>query len=95
LGLEAFGALNHFKLNFLIFLERFKPFPLDGGMMHKDIGAVFLRNEAKPFGIIEPFYLTLHLHVGYILLVITALLLAAASPVSSFIYLLILQIAVK
>jgi hypothetical protein len=94
LGLEAFGTLDHFELNFLIFLKRFETFPLDGGMMHKDIGAVFLRNEAKPFGIIEPFHLTLHLHVGYILLIVTALLFAAASPASFFIYL-ILLIAVK
>jgi hypothetical protein len=78
LGLESFRALDHFELHFLIFLERFETLPLDGGMMHKDISAIFLGNEAIAFSVIKPFYLTLHLHVENILLIIA--FLPAAAP---------------
>jgi hypothetical protein len=62
LGLESFSALGHLELNRLVFLERLKPLPLDGGMMHKDIGTVFLGNKAITLRIIKPLYRTLHFH---------------------------------
>jgi hypothetical protein len=62
LRLESFGALHYLKLHQLIFLECPKAVFLDGAVMHEDIGAVFPGNKSKPFGIIEPLHLTLHLH---------------------------------
>jgi hypothetical protein len=77
LGLEPFSALGHLKLNRLVFLERLKPFPLDGGMMHKDIRTVLLGNETITLGIIKPLYRTLYSHAESILLKIATLPVAA------------------
>jgi hypothetical protein len=68
LGLESFSSLDHLKLNLLVLLERLETFSLDGGMMHEDIGAVLLGNEAITLSIVEPFHLTLHFHAESILL---------------------------
>jgi len=77
LGLESFSALGHLKLNRLVFLERLEPFSLDGGMMHKDIGAVLLGKKAITLRIIKPLYRTLHSHAESILLKIATLPVAA------------------
>ena len=77
LGLESFSALGHLELNRLVFLERLKPLPLDGGMMHKDIGTVFLGNKAITLRIIKPLYRTLHFHAESNLLKIATLPVAA------------------
>ena len=58
LGLQAFRALNRFKFHGLLFLEGPEPIPLDGAMMHKDIGAILPGDKPITLGFVKPFHLT-------------------------------------
>ena len=55
LCLRTFLALSKSELNFLTLSQRFVSVACDSAEMSEHIGARFLLDEAKPFGIIEPF----------------------------------------
>src|SRR5207244_8851917 len=54
LGLQAFGAFDNFEVHNFPFVQGFEPLSLNGGVMHEDILAGILGDEAKPFLIVEP-----------------------------------------
>jgi len=54
LGLQAFGAFDNFKVNDFPFVQGFEALTLNRGVMHENILAGILGDEAKPFFIIEP-----------------------------------------
>lgn len=54
LGLETFGALFAFELDFITFVETAEAFTLDCGEVDEYILAIFSLNEAVAFGIVEP-----------------------------------------
>jgi hypothetical protein len=56
LSLETFGAGHDLKTDHLALIQGLKPFPDNRRVMHKDIRAGFLNDEAKPVPVIEPFY---------------------------------------
>jgi hypothetical protein len=62
LSLRPFLALHYFKFHFLSFFERAKALSRDVAVVHKDIGAIFLRNETVAFGIAEPLNFALDAH---------------------------------
>jgi hypothetical protein len=62
LRLRAFAALDYFKFHRLVFFQGPKAFSLDGAVVHKDIGSVFLGNETIALGIAEPLYFTGYSH---------------------------------
>jgi len=55
LCLRTFLALSKSELDFLTFSQRLVSIACDSAEMGKHVGAGFLLDEAKPFGIIEPF----------------------------------------
>jgi hypothetical protein len=58
IGLGTFGALADSELHFLAFGQGFEARAFDGLEMCEHIWAVFLRNETKTFGFVEPLYCT-------------------------------------
>lgn len=58
LGFESFITGDDFEANFFPFIQCLEALSGNLRMMHKDILAGILGNEAKPFFVIEPFYLT-------------------------------------
>jgi hypothetical protein len=55
--LEAFGAFSEIELDRLAFIQALESITLDRAKMHENIAiAFFSSNEAKPFGVIEPFH---------------------------------------
>jgi hypothetical protein len=62
LGLRPLGTLGYFKFHRLFFRQGVKALALDGAVMHEDIGAFFPGDEAKPLGVVKPFYRTSFLH---------------------------------
>jgi len=56
LCLGAFIALSNSELDFLAFSQRFVSVACNSAEMRKYVGSGFLLDEAKTFGVIEPFY---------------------------------------
>lgn len=52
---RALRAIDNFKANCLTFGQCLKTIPLNGRVMDKNISAIFLSNESKAFGLVEPF----------------------------------------
>jgi hypothetical protein len=52
----AFGAVNNVECHVLTFSQRLEAAVLDVGKVDKNIPTVFLGNESKSLGIIEPLY---------------------------------------
>ena len=57
-SLWSFCTIYDFKLNCLTFLKGFKTFHVQAGVMDKYIIALFIRDEAVSFLVVEPFYCT-------------------------------------
>jgi len=53
-GLRALGAVSERKLDLLAFLERTITLTRETSEMHKDIGAILARDEAKALGRVKP-----------------------------------------
>jgi hypothetical protein len=56
LGLGTFGAGHNFETDHFALIQGLKPIPDNRRVMHEDIRAGFLDDEAKPMLVIEPFY---------------------------------------
>ena len=61
--LGAFGSLDNLKFDGISFLQRAVAIPNYGGVMNKYIRPIFSSDEAVPFRVIEPLYISLHFHV--------------------------------
>ncbi len=55
---RAFITLLDVKANSLTLIKRLEAFALNGTEMDKNIPALIILNEAKPFFLVEPLYLT-------------------------------------
>ena len=55
---RSFFALLDVKANSLTLVKRLEAFALNGAEMYKDIPALIIFDKAKPFLLVEPFYLT-------------------------------------
>jgi hypothetical protein len=61
--LWTFGAIFHFELNFLTFVQAAVPTTFDGGKMSEYVGATCIRSDkAETFVSVEPLYFTLLSH---------------------------------
>src|SRR6266446_5243195 len=59
LGLPALGALGHFELHGLAFLQALEAARLDGREMHEDIFAILAADESEALGVIKPLHCSL------------------------------------
>jgi hypothetical protein len=59
-GLRAFGTVGDFKFNRVTLFKGFEPFPLNGGVVDKDVLATFNFDKPKTLSVIEPFYSSCH-----------------------------------
>ncbi len=59
-GLGTFGALGHFKFNFITLSKGFEALPLNCGVVHKYILLALNFDKSKALPIIEPFHSTRH-----------------------------------
>ena len=55
-GLGAFLALANSELDLLTFCQGFETRRVDRAEVYEKIRAIFLRNKAKTFGLVEPFH---------------------------------------
>jgi len=57
-GLWSFGALRHFKLDFLTLFESLKAVTLNGAIVNEDVRGAWLLNEAIALRVVKPLDLT-------------------------------------
>src|SRR3989338_6297995 len=58
-GLETLGAFLDFELHFVTFGQRAEPFRRDRRVMHEDVRATILLDEAETLRVVEPLHLAL------------------------------------